>query len=876
MLAEIFAGIASEIGINVVKDKLTDAHNHQKIKESIEEFAKANFHHTGLYDEINFDGLVNCLNDSLLKEIQLYIFDIENINYMDVILKDACNAANANNEQTKQGVKRFIEDVLDIIKKYYSDKLDGKYKLLSNITRDNILKGLEPFKDELLKKFDNMSKDISYIKNNSEKILGKLSENKIPIPKIITVDSAPHPTAHFIGRQAELDKIKNLIKENKNVVLVSGMGGIGKSEICKMLFHEYKRQEDENIKHIGWVVWNGNLKTTFVGNFLATKETQNAEECFEKTKQYINNIADSLLLFIDNMNNISKEDEIELNHLACNIIITSRLNEISNLQTVSVGELSDEECVFIYNDILKRSNYNDEIIKTIVEKSGRLTIVVELLAKTAKTANLTDENLLNKLEQNGFNLAEIKKKIDKDKCFNENLSSLFDLSGINNKELLVLKQFSLFPPLPLSFEYAGKWFEQENNPDILNNLANKGWLIKTETGFYMHHVISDVVKYENAPKYEECANLLDMISEDLHFEDTEMFTSRLGILPFAEKIVIYFYNKENVNITTLLHIVAELYILQASYDKALSFLDKALIINERAFGKEHPKTATTYNNMAGIYRDQGNYVKALEFFDKALAIRENVFGKEHPDTATIYNNIAVVLHGQGNYAKALEFYNKALAIYEKTSDKEYSIIAKTYNNIAVVYHNLDNDDKALEFYYNVLKYREKALDKEHPDTATTYNCIAAAYESKGNNNKALNFFKKALVIREKILGKEHPDTARTYNGMAVIYHKQGNYDKALNFYGKALTVREKVLGKKHPDTATTYCSMAWVYYCQRNYSKALEWHLKSYKINYTVFMGQHPSTINAESGLKYSYFMLNPTKNELDFRIWLAEQLNKE
>jgi pentatricopeptide repeat protein len=658
-----------------------------------------------------------------------------------------------------------------------------------------------------------------------------IKDNLDKIPKIVTINSAPSPTGYFIGREAEITEIKKYVEENKKIILISGMGGIGKSEICKKLFHEYVGQErNGKIKHIGWVVWNSNLRNTLVGNFQGTSDIENAKDNFKATKKHINDLADKLLLFIDNMNDISKEDETELYNLACNIVITSRLNEVGNLQKIRIGELLEENCVKIYKSILSRNVYDDKIIQSIIKKAARLTLVVELLAKTAKTANLTDEKLLKKLEQNGFNFSEIKKKVDRDKRFNENMSSLFDLSGINSEELSVLKQFSVFPSQPLDFEYAEKWFEQDN-PDILNNLVNKGWLIKTEIGFYMHNVISDVVKYENSPKYEECAELIDMVSNALCFDVKEIFTSKLWALPFAEKVAKYFFNERNEKIASLLH------------------------------------------NAAKLYSSQADYGKTLDFYDKALKIREELLGKTHPDTATAYDSIAAVYYSKGDCDKAWNFYDKALKIREKELGKEQQATAASYNNIAGVYCSKGNYDKALELYYEALEIRKKVLGEEHPSTAATYSNIAGVYRAQGDYNKALCFYGKALKIRENVLEKEHPSIATTYNNMARVYFNQGNYGKALDFYKKALKIREEKLGKRHPSTARTYNNIAKVYLDQDDYDKALELYVKSYWILFNRFDADHPDSKRFKRDLKKAYGLSSKAEK---FETWLREQLSKE
>ncbi|MCL2087610.1 MAG: tetratricopeptide repeat protein [Oscillospiraceae bacterium] len=608
--------------------------------------------------------------------------------------------------------------------------------------------------------------DVAKITEMLEIAIGKMSASHAPLfPKVVTRETAPAPSHYFVGRETEREDIKNQLANNRKLMLVNGMGGIGKSEICKKLFHEL------DMPHMGWVVFNKNVQETLHGKFTAIDETD-FDENVRKTIAHINDLNSALLLFIDNMNEPSEEDWGVINSLSCNIIITSRLTDVDRIKPITIGKLSENLCVSLYKDILGR-NCDDEIVKELVKKADYLTIVVELLAKTARDSGDSDRELLDKLNKCGFSLYEITDDVD-GKTFKEHMQKLFDVSEVKDKdknEFHILKIFSLFPPIPLETKIAKRWLELPNS-NLLNRLAKRGWLIKKGSTFYMHHVISDVVRFENMPTYDDCTGLVDKINEDLGFNVYEVFTTRLGILPFGESVAGWLEGDENSqredNFAVLHSRIASLYNEQGKYDTALEYLNKSLAIFEKVLGKEHPNIAMSYNNIACVYEEQGDYVQALKYHNKSLAICEKVLGKEHPNTATSYNNIGFVYKAQGDYVQALKYYNKALAIFEKV------------------------------------------LDTEHPNIAKSYANISAVYYEQGDYVQALEYHNKALAIHEKVLGKEHPDTAVSYNNIGFIYVVQGDYVQALEYYNKALAIREKVLGKKHPSTIDSAKSLEYI------------------------------------------------------------------
>jgi len=653
---------------------------------------------------------------------------------------------------------------------------------------------------------------------------------------LIADGGAPAPVSYFQGRGDKIAEIEREIYDGAGRVLVGGIGGIGKSELCKYLFRRLSDGQGKKNGRVAWIEWRGSLKSSFAGKFFpghggegATREGADLDGMYKAAIRGINKLARGLVLFIDNMNDVPDEDRRELNGLACGIVATSRLGEMPTFKTVNIDELSEDDCAKIYSEVRGGGQRDNGAVGNIIEKAGRLTIVVELLAKTAKKAKLTDAELLEKLDAGGFDLSDISEKVDGDKRFNERMQALFDVSPLSDAERAVLRIFSLFPSLDMPGWQAKKWLALESL-DILNSLANAGWLKETEFGYSMHQVVSGVVQYDNKPTYKECSGLIDAIAEDLSYEDTEIFTSRLGVLPFGESVVDYFAGVEEENVASLLSWVGRLCYEQGEYGKALEYFGLALVVWEKVLGREHPSTAATYNNMAVVYNDQGEYGKALEYHGLALAVWEKVLGREHLDTAATYNNMAVVYKEQGEYGKALEYHGLALAV------------------------------------------KEKVLGREHPSTAATYNNMANVYRDQGEYGKALEYHGLALSVREKVLGREHPDTAATYNNMATVYRDQGEYGKALEYHGLALSVREKVLGREHPSTAMTYNNMAVVYRDQGEYGKALEYFLPAYRVFLAVFGGEHRNTKIVFNGLINAYFKLNPGRGETDFMGWLGEQ----
>ncbi len=67
---------------------------------------------------------------------------------------------------------------------------------------------------------------------------------------------------------------------------------------------------------------------------------------------------------------------------------------------------------------------------------------------------------------------------------------------------------------------------------------------------------------------------------------------------------------------------------------AKSCFERALNIDEKAFGLDHPNVATMANNLGLVLRDMCEMEKAKNCLNRALKIDEKVFGHDHPSVAS--------------------------------------------------------------------------------------------------------------------------------------------------------------------------------------------------------------------------------------------------
>jgi len=546
----------------------------------------------------------------------------------------------------------------------------------------------------------------------------------------------------FIGREVELKGLEAQLQKQAPVLLVQGLGGIGKTELCK----HYLWRHDDDYQQIGWLDYSGSLKATFVTQLdvpgLDIPVSGTLDERFAPIRRYLAGLGSDTLLVIDNIDWPEDPDLPLLAAWRCRVLANSRCR-LEGFSLFALEFLSKDACreLFIRHCPAQAGERDTEAIDRLVERAGRHTLTVELLARTAHAAGLTAPALDKKLAKEGFNLdGVIQENIathwgnDKSKhTFFEHLGRVFDLSKLAKKERKLLANISLLPALAVELAELKEWLGLES-ADSLNRLVDKGWLKRAGNGLEMHAVIGEVVRYKEKPTAESCKQLIKALAGKLYAEDAENPLDKKGYVAYGAAVV-----------------------------ERLADADEDL--------------ATLANNLSLIYRDLGQLDWALEFQLKALAIREKVLTAEHPDRAQSYNNLSLIYRDLGQLDQALAYQQKALAIREKVLAADHPSLATSYNNLSSIYKALGQLDQALEYQLKTTEIFEKVLGAEHPSLATSYNNLSTNYQALGQLDQALDYGQRAVAILARLFPGGHPNLDIMRQNLAGIEAEAGQKKK---------------------------------------------------------------------------------------------------
>ena len=373
---------------------------------------------------------------------------------------------------------------------------------------------------------------------------------------VVTHNANIKPVAYFTGRETELQDLRQRIEEGRKSVLISGMGGIGKTHICRKLFEEYLNKHVQNgdvpFEHIGYIEYNGDMGSSLM-NCLKFKEQDNPEMNQKAAWKELEYLAaeGKLLLFVDNVNKpISVDAGLQrLKSIPGAVVLTSRQALFGDeFEPYRIGFLDTEQCIGIYEKI-RFSDSGKKIkldeaadLEYVIESlAGRHTITVELLAHLARTKTWTVKKLREKMEEKGFCMEFHKdgEIVNIQKAY----EALYDMSELTEAEQNILEAFSVFPCIPLSAETCNEWLLEDavvsEDDNILFGLYQKGWLRfdVEQVSYVLHPVYAQFIYEKCKPKLDKHHGLVEKCQKSLKISGDSFILECQNYIPFAEGII---------------------------------------------------------------------------------------------------------------------------------------------------------------------------------------------------------------------------------------------------------------------------------------------------------------------------------------------------
>jgi Flp pilus assembly protein TadD len=688
----------------------------------------------------------------------------------------------------------------------------------------------------------------------------------------------------LFGREEELARLHDLLQSGKNVCVVSGMGGVGKTGLvreyadrqeCKSFFTggiyyiDVRNRENLATEIIALTKWR--FKSELPANLTPH---QMITLCWQQWKGQTENI----LLILDDVTNLAENLKPYLppkDLVTMRLLMTSRETPDQRVaEKLELEVLSEQAAVELLASIIgqARIDAEPEQAKLLCDDLGYLPLALELVAYYLDDEDyqqLTLAKMRQKLKAKVKHPALSPEAVPMGMQAKRGLQAAFDLSWdeLKPEAKHLACVLAAFAPSPIHWDFVtaiyqilqGESFSEDDLKDRWLKSLRKLHLVMTveEDIYNLHLLIHDYfnehfkIHSQHSQIKQAFCDLFAVVASNID-QSSNLATFNL-IEPHLKKMIAWCESNKDTKFASSLHGLALLYDSQGEYSNAEPLLLQSLEIKKRQLGADHPDVATSFNNLALLYELQGKYNNAELLLFQSLEIRKRQLGADHPDVANSFNNLAALYKSQGKYNDAEPLFLQSLEITKHQLGVDHPHVATSLNNLAGLYGLQGKYSNAEFLYFQSLEIWKRQLGADHLNVATSLNNLAGLYKLQGKYNNAELLYLQSLEIRKRQLGVDHLDVATSLNDLAVLYELQGKYSNAEPLFLQSLEIRKRQLGVDHPDVATSLNNLAGLYKSQGKYSDAEPLFFQSLEIRKRQLGVDHPDVATSLNNLAGLY-----------------------
>lgn len=690
---------------------------------------------------------------------------------------------------------------------------DGKHQLIPNDNFD-----VENIRQEAKRLFSILP----------ENIIESLSSNRNLIyesnDELILSDNIPlRATAYFIWMD-DLQEELEISLSKRSVVVISGVGGIGKSTLAAT----YGR----SAKQCGWQVrWIKGMQIE--EEFLQLAQDMNITSDHLRPQEVRDLVykdfaklfhEQEVLLIFDNVEDNEKIKSYLMN-LPGNVkvIITSRKDDLlEGIKSIKLQGFDKEQAIlYVQKALDKDKKESEKLVKTIGVSPFRLSKAVTYLKnhdlmsideflseyETIKSRNNQNEEIYPEVE---LLFRDLKRQEAGQQSLIDKLLSCFFIDiDVDSWELLKYLAYldSEGVSLKLIERITGedKNELQESIKELeqlsLANVVVEGDQTKLKIS---HRILQDEIKKalieeDRTQRRETLEDVIVPLNRGFPFVDEkpENWKDVAELVNHAKALI----KEKDVSKARKEELLRKIgyfyYYVICDYKEAIRYWEEALNYQRRMYKKNHPKIANSLNDLGiACYALEGkeNIHTALKYLEESLKLKRTLSPRKHPRVAASLNNIGIAYYALGeedNIRKGLKYQEEALKILFPDN---HPSIADLLNIESLAYEDLEFKHKE-----NVFKLKD-ALFSSHqvglPDLLNNLGDYYQALEGKENIRKELKYFEKSLKTKQSLSPANHLSVADSLYNLGNAYSKLGDQDKKLESYKQAYSIYSALFDNK--------------------------------------------------------------------------------
>ncbi|KAJ9607306.1 hypothetical protein H2200_008379 [Cladophialophora chaetospira] len=209
-----------------------------------------------------------------------------------------------------------------------------------------------------------------------------------------------------------------------------------------------------------------------------------------------------------------------------------------------------------------------------------------------------------------------------------------------------------------------------------------------------------------------------------------------------------------------------------------------------------------------VYGECGKFQRSAEYLEMVKAALLLLCGPQHPRTMFVMLALAKVYWGLGKLDHAIDLQRVVVNFRKRILGPDHVDTLLAMDELGKSHWLNGQYTEALELSGTSMTQMRSTLGTEDDRTLAAMDNYGVALASWHRFHESADIHKEVLVIREKLQGPKNLDTLTSKNNLAMALLEQKQFDEARSLMEEVFEERKKQLGKEHPWTLWALCWLA--------------------------------------------------------------------
>lgn len=666
--------------------------------------------------------------------------------------------------------------------------------------------------------------------------------------------------------------------ESSGRVAVSGMPGVGKTQLAA----EYAHRHKGDYAHIFWVVADSEdgIRSSYVQiaqllNLIASVNATESAAVSELMRWFGN--TKGWLLVLDNADHLDAIKSFVPNDGAGSVLMTTRQWATGSLaEAVHLLEMSEEESAQF---LLRRAgllgweqSLTDAIrcerdaALALISALGRLPLAIDQAAAYIEETGASPRSYLDELEKHPFDLLSRKSKSAGSAPVTATLLLALDRleeSDLPAGDLLRICAFLHVDAIPENLlREAAKAFGGAIGSAASDEIR---WRETVATALHyslvrvdresqslaLHRLLQRVVQdsLSEAERIEYAVMVVKALSQLIPDNRFDRWPVLWELLPHAQVCAQHI---SNLNIRSLdsgclLHRLGMFRHQMGMHAEAIRLYEQSLCILKDVVGAPSARVVALHESLGVAYRIYGRLTDAECHFLQAIAEQREI-DPTSIEMARVLDGLGLLRKLQGECSQAEEILREALRVKERAigDDRRTRRIGSSYYYLASVMDDQGHHQEAEKLYRRAITIRAACSGPDDPETLGAKNGLARLMIAQERYAEAEQLMEFILECRVRQFGLEHPSTAMSQSDKALLKAGLGSYAQAKELHTRALASICASLGSHHPYAATVSYRLGVLHIAMSQHGDAVPFLKQAVTVRNDLFGATHPETLAAQ------------------------------